>query len=269
MAAATTQLQGQQNHPSLLAFPTKKKIKQLDCFVPAHLHLAEDRKKEACSLKCQQCFLPLAGGYRWGGESQLLAPRIKCGLQRNNGSAFLSVCPLLSHWHHWHHTIKMVFKRFSRVFGTFVPGIEGNECSSSELKCPAAMCILNIPLTPAEHACRVASVCWHSKKAPSSHQPWPQTLGCDLCTTASSCSFNQKAAKTGTANQQDCAFGNRSGTVWGKNFQAWQMFLPPTKTFIPELTNMVFNCCSPAVGYSDTDVLVQRKTSQLTMTATP
>lgn len=198
MAAATTQLQGQQNHLSLLPFPTKKtQIKQLDCFVPAHLHPAEDRKKEACSLKCQQCFLPVAGGYRWGGESQLLAPRIKCGLHRNNGSAFLSVCPLLSHWQHWHHTNKMVFKMSSRVFSFFLPEVEGDECSSRELKCPAAMCILNnIPPTPAEHTCRVASICWHSKKAPSSHQPWPQALGCDLCTTASSFSFNQKAAKT-------------------------------------------------------------------------
>lgn len=59
--------------------------------MPAHLHLAEDRKKEACSLKCQPCLLPAAAGHRWGGESQLLAPRIKGGLQRNNGSAFLSV----------------------------------------------------------------------------------------------------------------------------------------------------------------------------------
>lgn len=34
-----------------------KIIKQLDCFVPAHLHLAEDRKKELCSLRSQQFFL--------------------------------------------------------------------------------------------------------------------------------------------------------------------------------------------------------------------
>lgn len=72
-------------------FPTKKKIKQLDCFVPAHLHLAEDRKKEACSLKCQQCFLPVAGGYRWGGESQLLAPRIVWAAEEQWFSIFISV----------------------------------------------------------------------------------------------------------------------------------------------------------------------------------
>lgn len=54
--------------------------------------------REVCSPKCQQCFLPAAAaGYRWGGESQLLAPRIKSGLQRNNGSALLSGCPSCCH----------------------------------------------------------------------------------------------------------------------------------------------------------------------------
>lgn len=74
---------------------------------------------------------------------------------------------------------------------------------------------------------------------------------------------------TGTAKQQHCALGNGFGTVTGKNFQVWLgFFFPPTKTFIPELMNMVFNCCSPTTSYSDTDFLVQSKTSQFTMAAT-
>lgn len=78
---------------------------------------------------------------------------------------------------HWHHTTKMIFKRSPRVFGSFLPEGEGDECSSSGSKCPAATCMLsNIPPTPAEHTCRVASICWHPKMLPQATSPGHRNL---------------------------------------------------------------------------------------------
>lgn len=125
-----------------------------------------------------------------GRQSQPLAPRITRGLQRNNGSAFL---PVSSCCHIGNTQPEWSLKGSSRVFGSFLPEGEGDECSSSGSKCSAAMCFLNIiPPTPAEHTCRVASLCWHPKKATSSHQHWSEALGCDVCTTASSCSLTKR-----------------------------------------------------------------------------
>lgn len=96
---------------------------------------------------------------------------------------------------HWHHTTKMVFKRCPRVFGSFLHEVEGDERSSSGSKCPAATCMLsNIPPTPAEHTCRVASICWHPKMLPRATSPSHRNLAV-IFTQVSSCSFNQKAAK--------------------------------------------------------------------------
>lgn len=48
-------------------------------------------------------------------------------------------------------------------------------------------------------------------------QPWPQPPGCDLWSTAPSCSYNQKAAKVkGPQTSTSCAPGNAFWVVYGK-----------------------------------------------------
>ncbi|KAI1241854.1 General transcription factor IIF subunit 2, partial [Lamprotornis superbus] len=148
VAAATPQLQGQRNHPSLLPREGPRAPSWGADTAVAHLHLAEDTKRFALQNASSAPF-PAAAGYRWEGESQLLAPRIKCGLQRNNIKHFISV----------------------------------SSCCH----------IGNIGITPPQ---------------------WP-LKGLQGCLAP---------------------------------------FCLRWKTFIPELMNMVFNCCSPTASYTDTEI---------------
>lgn len=178
--------------------------------LPACPHLAEDGREWGRSPKCQQCFLP----------PLLVAPRISGGLQRNDCSAFFSprsapasLARLISH-------TKIVLKGLLGCLAPFCQKWKVMNAALRAQKHPAATHILNNILLP---SCRTHFQGHQHLLAPKKKlpKPWPQPLGCDLCTSFQLQLQPKGSQSPGTTNQHGCAPGNGFWAVYSKDFQAW------------------------------------------------